>query len=259
METHITRQWYVTTMSPKKRDYDPLITGIDHDILKKMTDGYRETPVNLTATLNQHTADDHDRSYTAHRLSNLADRGYVGKVGPSPNSSMYWITTWGRITYNHFETYDRGYDDLFHSLVTRTATSQPEPDHTHPVTTWADTDDADTDTAPRFDPCSNTRTDWLTLTKPEYSALHTLHGTDGVAIPTQFPVDTIDALVTGDDNPETAARLLYTLHFYGLADRHDGMDAYSITDRGIEIVEHVDSETVLAGAPVSEILLNTTD
>ena len=227
---------------------EPLVMPTDENILNVLTHGRRETPKNLAAQLTDTT-----RSYAGDRLRALEHRGYTHSPGPADRSGMYEITTWGRVATAHIDRYDRGYDDLFHRLVVRTTDSQPnpehvsnDPDHGHP--------------APH--PCGDTITDWIQLYPHEHDGLKALIELDGVAIPSEFRTHLNDNGT--DDEKETeistnvAADTLYTLYFYGLADRHDGMDAYTATEHGTALIkEGADPAVLQNGTRLPDVLADT--
>lgn len=68
-----------------------LAVPTDFDILDALSDGRRNTAVNLSYVL------DKNRSYINTRLPILADYGLVERVGPAPNSGLYEITEKGRV------------------------------------------------------------------------------------------------------------------------------------------------------------------
>jgi len=191
---------------------DPLVLPIDRHILDTLSTGRRQTPKNLAAII---TTDD-TRNYIGNRLRTLEKRGYLHSPGPADRSGMYEITSWGRAAHHHLPEYDRGYDTLFHELVKRIVDSQPDPDRAPPGH-YPNTPH------PAPDPRGDTHTDWIQLTETEITALKALSSIEGITIPSDF-TDHI-SVETGE-----AADILYTLHFFGFADRRDGMDAYSASD-----------------------------
>ncbi|RDI72234.1 helix-turn-helix domain-containing protein [Halopelagius longus] len=68
-----------------------LAVPTDFDILDALSDGRRNTAVNLSYVL------DKNRSYINTRLPILADYELVERVGPAPNSGLYEITEKGRV------------------------------------------------------------------------------------------------------------------------------------------------------------------
>jgi len=228
---------------------EPLVKPTDEKILHVLTHGRRETPRNLSAQLTDTT-----RSYTGDRLRALEIRGYVHTPGPADRSGMYEISTWGRVATAHINKHARGYDDLYHRLVVRTVSSQPNPEHV--------SNDPD-DSHPAPDPHNDTITDWIQLHPHELTGLKTLTKLDGVAIPSDFSTH-INTTTNGQLNEteistNTAADILYTLFFYGLAKRHDGMDAYTTTDRGNAIINTgTDPGTLNNGVRLSDILPDNT-
>ena len=67
-----------------------LIDPTDFEILDALSNGKRNTAANLSYIL------DKDRSYVNTRLPILADYGLLERVGPSPNSGLYEITSKGQ-------------------------------------------------------------------------------------------------------------------------------------------------------------------
>lgn len=229
----------------REKTLEPLVMPTDAEVLNVLTHGRRETPKNLAEQLTDTT-----RSYTGDRLRALEHRGYTHSPGPADRSGMYEISTWGRVATAHIEKHDRGYDPLFHRLVVRTVSSQPNPEHV--------TDDPDSG-HPAPDPCSDTIPDWMQLFPHEFTGLKALVELDGVAIPSEFRTH-----INNDDENEfstnAAADILYTLYFYGLAERHDGMDAYTASDTGQEIIDAGTDPAVLHdGTRLTDILPETTD
>ncbi len=76
-----------------------LAVPTDFDILEALSDGKRNTAVNLSHEL------DKNRSYINTRLPILADYGLVDRVGPAPNSGLYEITDKGQATLRHRDRY----------------------------------------------------------------------------------------------------------------------------------------------------------
>ncbi|ELZ14445.1 hypothetical protein C478_07467 [Natrinema thermotolerans DSM 11552] len=228
---------------------EPLVMPTDAKILTGLTHGRRETPTNLAAQLK-----DTSQNYTANRLRKLELRGYTHSPGPADRSGMYEITTWGRYATAHIDRHERQYDELFHRLVTRACGSQPTPEHAYPD----NIPEEDRETQPAPDPCAETDTTLLQLYRHVYDALKTLSDIDGVTIPTDFrerlpPTDDGNMASAGD-----AADSLYTLYFYGLADRREGMEAYSITDAGRQLVNQNPDPSVLQhGVARAELLPDT--
>ncbi|MFC6874849.1 ArsR family transcriptional regulator [Halobellus marinus] len=81
-----------------------LAVPTDFDILDALSDGRRNTAVNLSHLINK------NRSYINTRLPVLADYGLVERVGPAPNSGLYEIIEKGRIVAANRDAYER--DDL---------------------------------------------------------------------------------------------------------------------------------------------------
>lgn len=66
------------------------ITSTDRRILKTLATEDRNNAVNIAAILDQ------NRPYINTRLAVLAQKGYVERVGPAPNSGLYELTPAGR-------------------------------------------------------------------------------------------------------------------------------------------------------------------
>ena len=87
-----------------------LAVPTDFDILDALSDGKRNTAVNLSYEL------DKNRSYINTRLPILADYELVTRVGPAPNSGLYEITEKGRVALSYRDKYrEEGVD--FDELV----------------------------------------------------------------------------------------------------------------------------------------------
>jgi predicted transcriptional regulator len=96
-----------------------LAVPTDFDILEALSDGRRNTAVNLSYVL------DKNRSYINTRLPILADYGLVERVGPAPNSGLYEITEKGRVVLDERENYrSEGVD--FDALVDDRLTEREE-------------------------------------------------------------------------------------------------------------------------------------
>lgn len=202
-------QAYMTEKSGEE-EIQPLVLPTDKQILSLLSSGKRQTPKNVAAHLGEET----DPSYMSNRLRTLEKRGYVHSPGPANRSGMYEITSWGRLAAHRIDKYNRGYDKLFHILVVRTTETQiPNSDNTPPLT-------------------ADINLDWIQLTADEIKALRKIVEIEGVTIPSDFPTY-FDIDVSADD----AAEWLYTLHFHGLANRHEDMDAYSPTEAAKTIVK----------------------
>lgn len=194
----------------EETDIQPLVLPTDKQILTLLANGKRQTPKNVAV----HLGEDTDPSYMSGRLRTLEKRGYVYSPGPADRSGMYEITSWGQIAANRIKKYNRGYDALFHTLTIRTAETQiPDTDESPPKTT-------------------DIHPNWIQLTGEEIRAFRKLVDIGGVTIPSDFPTY-FDTDISADD----AAEYLYTLHFYGLADRREGMDAYSPTETAKRLME----------------------
>ncbi|WP_256545968.1 winged helix-turn-helix domain-containing protein [Halobellus inordinatus] len=76
-----------------------LAVPTDFDILEALSDGRRNTAVNLSHIL------DKNRSYINTRLPVLADYDLVERVGPAPNSGLYEITEKGRVVVEQRDQY----------------------------------------------------------------------------------------------------------------------------------------------------------
>lgn len=96
-----------------------LAVPTDFDILEALSDGRRNTAVNLSHVL------DKNRSYINTRLPILADYGLVERVGPAPNSGLYEITRKGRTVVELRDKYrTEGVD--FDALVEERLAERPE-------------------------------------------------------------------------------------------------------------------------------------
>lgn len=87
-----------------------LAVPTDFDILHALSDGKRNTAVNLSHILER------DRSYINTRLPVLADYGLVERIGPAQNSGLYAITEKGRVVLSQRDQY-RTDDVDFDALV----------------------------------------------------------------------------------------------------------------------------------------------
>lgn len=76
-----------------------LAVPTDFDILEALSDGRRNTAVNLSYIL------DKNRSYINTRLPILADYGLLERVGPAPKSGLYEITEKGRVVAANRDSY----------------------------------------------------------------------------------------------------------------------------------------------------------
>ncbi|ELZ90378.1 phage PhiH1 repressor protein [Haloferax mucosum ATCC BAA-1512] len=76
-----------------------LAVPTDFDILEALSDGRRNTAVNLSYIL------DKNRSYINTRLPILADYGLLARVGPAPNSGLYEITEKGLVVLDNRDQY----------------------------------------------------------------------------------------------------------------------------------------------------------
>ena len=88
-----------------------LVVPTDFDILDVMSDGKRQTAPNLAEIL------DHESKYMNNRLSELAGKGLVEKVGPSKRSGMYVITEEGRAALALQDEYSHDRTQEFDELV----------------------------------------------------------------------------------------------------------------------------------------------
>lgn len=96
-----------------------LAVPTDFDILEALSDGRRNTAVNLSYVL------DKNRSYINTRLPILADYELVERVGPAPNSGLYEITEKGRTVVELRDKYrTEGVD--FDALVEERLTERTE-------------------------------------------------------------------------------------------------------------------------------------
>lgn len=215
---------------------DSLVLPIDRYILNVLSNGRRQTPRNLAAIINT----DDTRNYIGNRLRALEKRGYLYSPGPADRSGMYEITSWGRVAEYRISQYDRGYNELFHELVIRTVETQPDPEHV-PDGHYPENQ------IPAPDPNGTTYIDWIKLTESELNALYSLIDITGITIPSDF---TSHIEADKELNTNDAADVLYALHFYGLADRHDGMDAYTATEAALTYL------TSGASDDISEALKN---
>ena len=190
-----------------------LVLPTDKTILQTMQHGYRETPRNLSEQIPDLT-----RQYAANRLRSLEKRGYMINPGPADRSGMYQITLQGRVAADKMQYYVRDYDGLFHQLVQRVCDAQTPDNHPTPSA------------AIEFDGMIDTT--HVDLQTNELEALETLSNTSGVTIPSQFSGS------LGCSTDETAA-ILFSLFFFGLAERHDNIDVYSISDRGRDYLDEL--------------------
>lgn len=218
-----------------EKDLHPLVMPTDEYILNLFTHGLRETPKNAAAQLESVSG-----SYSANRLRALEIRGYVHSPGPSDRSGMYQITDWGRVAAAHVDCYSRGYDTLFHWLVKRVVAQSVD-----------DLDAPDPSPAPDGD----IDVDWIQLKPVEVDALRALSDVGGITIPNEFRKEFDDDHDTmSPDNTGMAADLLFTLYFYGLADRpQEGMDAYTISDAG-ENALNGDTDDLKRGITLDQLL-----
>lgn len=187
---------------------DPLTLPTDRDILEQIDDKKRYTPKLVGLLLEK------DPSYIASELRKLESRGYV--TDPieeyqitDDRSGMYTLTSLGVVVTFHLNTYVRDHHRVFDSQSRVVLDNQPDN---------------------RFYP------DLVVLDEPMQIALQNLTDVDGVTIPSELHIEiSHDA----DYAPRTASQALYSLYYYGLAERVEGMDVYRITDRGETAVEFV--------------------
>ena len=101
-----------------------LAVPTDFDILEALSDGRRNTAVNLSYIL------DKNRSYINTRLPILADYGLLERVGPAPKSGLYEITEKGEVVVEHRDKYRSDgvdFDELVESeLRARTSDDEDE-------------------------------------------------------------------------------------------------------------------------------------
>jgi len=81
-----------------------LVQPTDFEILEVLSDGKRNTAVNISYHL------DKKRGYINTRLPVLADYGLVTRVGPAPNSGLYEITDRGLAAVTNRKQYDTASD-----------------------------------------------------------------------------------------------------------------------------------------------------
>ena len=97
-----------------------LAVPTDFDILRALSDGKRNTAVNLSHIL------DRDRSYINTRLPVLADYGLVERIGPARNSGLYVITEKGRVVLSHRDQYRTENVDFDALVATRLETARSD-------------------------------------------------------------------------------------------------------------------------------------
>ena len=76
-----------------------LASPTDFDVLDALSDGRRNTAANIAIEI------DRDRAYINTRLPLLADHGLIERIGPSPNSGLYEITSKGKAALKHRDVY----------------------------------------------------------------------------------------------------------------------------------------------------------
>ncbi len=176
-------------------DDDQNLNPTDIQILTALDKGNRQTPKNLGVLLNR------DSAYISGRSRSLIRAGYADDPGPADKSGMVEISITGRVAVAHLDCYLQTYYDTFHKLCERVAGVQPDLDDTE------------------------FNTDAVELTESEEQVLDILQQTSGVVIPSQIASHSSVNL-----NTEEAADALYALYFYGLIERHEDMDAYSLSN-----------------------------
>lgn len=174
----------------------------DLRILESMGQGKRQTSTNLAAML------DRDRRYVTNRLNFLREERYLRDPGPAERSRMVEITPKGRIAVFRGNRLIREQYSMFNHLC----------DHVF---------SCNRDLEDQFLP------DLIATRHFENRALQTLSDINGLTIPSEFE----NQLSLEDHEYSTSLGLLYSLHFWSLAERKDGMNVYQITTRGEEYLE----------------------
>ena len=181
--------------------FDPLTTPTDLEIIELLSKGDRQTPANVAAHL------DRNSRYMSGRLRDLEERGYIRGAPPAERSGMYEITKLGKIVAFHIHAYVRDYQNIFHGISRYILEEQPE-DAFYP--------------------------DLIKLDETGVDALLEVDSTEGIVVPSHLEIKIV---IEGGYAPQTTADALFGLHYHGLAERVDGMDAYQITKRGKKAVE----------------------
>jgi predicted transcriptional regulator len=107
-----------------------LVDPTDFQILEALSDGCRNTAVNLAVIM------DKDRSYLNTRLPVLADAGLIARVGPAESSGLYQITPRGVAAAQNRSLYAADRDQFATALdeqaplitITDPAVDQPSSD-----------------------------------------------------------------------------------------------------------------------------------
>ena len=187
----------------------PLTIPTDIEILTLLSTGDRQTPANVGAHLDQ------DSRYMSQRLRNLEERGYVRDAPPAERSGMYELTKFGAIAAFHIHTYVRGYHNTFRTTTEGILENQPN-DAFYP--------------------------DLIILDDADEVALRQLSKVDGLTVPSELPIkemaDDVENLIS------TVSKELYTLFYFGLAERVEDMDVYRITDRGEKALDLLSDDII---------------
>lgn len=179
-------------------DLSPFILPTDLNILKILTNGQRQTPINVASIL------DMDRTYMSERLRYLENQGILHDAPPADRSGMYELTNLGRIAVWHARAYVRDSHAVFMTTCRLIQSRQPD----------------DQDLMP----------DLVVLNDDLREGLSELKAADGLVIPSEFELER-------DIGERPVPKLLYSLHLHGLAERKDGMDVYRINARGERAAE----------------------
>lgn len=84
-----------------------IVVPTSFQVLRVLDSRARQTAPNLAELLDRET------SYMSNQLADLASQGLVRKVGPSDNSSMYEITSRGRMVLEYAQEYTHDRSDEF--------------------------------------------------------------------------------------------------------------------------------------------------
>ncbi len=206
------------------------MSDLDFRHLFCLADG-RQTPANLDALLGEKFTHSNIRK----RLPELVEKGYVQKVGPAEQSGLYEITVEGMVAGQHAHTYVIGYDDEFHNLVQRTVAIQDIQNAT----------DADSL--------------YIVLERYERELLEVLRdiALGSGASPTNvhsYYKEEWNGSYPGELSAMQTASALYTLSFYGCAERTQGVDLYRCTDLGTLVSDQVPVEETLSGVSLRDYL-----